>query len=117
MYIPVYIYKTENSFFELLKAGWWKYAILALIDFEANYTIVKAYQYTSITSVQMLDSATLIFVFVFSLIFLGRKYSRIHYLFILVVLGGVALMIYVDVSKSSEDGIGAQWLGITFSVF
>lgn len=116
VYIPVYIYKTETSFSALLKAGWWKYAILALIDFEANYTIVKAYQYTSITSVQMLDSATLFFVFVFSLIFLQRKYSKTHYLLIVVVLGGVALMIFADVSNSPEDGIGAEWLGITISV-
>ncbi|CAG5097066.1 Oidioi.mRNA.OKI2018_I69.XSR.g14917.t1.cds [Oikopleura dioica] len=101
VYIPVYIYKTETSFS----------ALTALIDFEANYTIVKAYQYTSITSVQMLDSATLFFVFVFSLIFLQRKYSKIHYLLIVVVLGGVALMIYADVSNSPEDGIGAEWLG------
>lgn len=111
VYIPLYICRTNHSFFHLLKAGWWKYAILALVDFEANYTIVKAYQYTSITSVQMLDSATLFFVFIFSLIFLHRKYSKIHYLLIVIVLSGVGLMIYVDVSKSPEDGIGAEWLG------
>lgn len=107
----MYIGRTNHSFFELLKAGWWKYAILALVDFEANYAIVKAYQYTSITSVQMLDSATLFFVFIFSLTFLHRKYSKIHYLLIVVVLSGVGLMIYVDVSRSPEDGIGAEWLG------
>jgi len=111
VYIPLYIYRTNDSFFDLLKAGWWKYAILALVDVEANYTIVKAYQYTSITSVQMLDSATLFFVFIFSLIFLHRKYSKIHYLLIVIVLFGVGLMIYVDVSQSPEDGIGAEWLG------
>ena len=59
----------------------------------------------------MLDSATLFFAFIFSLIFLHRKYSKIHYLLIVIVLSGVGLMIYVDVSQSPEDGIGAEWLG------
>jgi solute carrier family 35, member F1/2 len=33
----------------------WKYAVLGLIDVEANYCLVKAYEYTSITSVTLLD--------------------------------------------------------------
>jgi hypothetical protein len=65
----------------------------------------------------MLDSATLFFVFIFSLTFLHRKYSKIHYLLIAIVLSGVGLMIYVDVSRSSEDGIGAEWLGIFSLLF
>ena len=32
---------------------WWKYGLLGIVDFEANYCIVKAYQYTSVTSVQV----------------------------------------------------------------
>jgi len=36
----------------LLNRGW-KYFFLALIDVEANYMVVKAYQFTSVTSVQV----------------------------------------------------------------
>ena len=37
----------------MLREDGWKYAILALIDVEANYLVVKAYSYTTITSVQV----------------------------------------------------------------
>jgi len=33
------------------------YLLLAAVDVEANYLIVRAYQYTNITSVTLLDSA------------------------------------------------------------
>ncbi len=33
------------------------YALLALLDVEANFLVVKAYQFTNITSVTLLDSA------------------------------------------------------------
>ena len=33
------------------------YALLAAVDVEANFLIVKAYQFTNITSVTLLDSA------------------------------------------------------------
>lgn len=36
-----------------MKQRWWKYLLLALVDVEANYTVVKAYQYTTLTSVQV----------------------------------------------------------------
>jgi len=31
----------------------WKYALLALIDVEANFLVVKAYQYTNLISIQV----------------------------------------------------------------
>jgi len=34
---------------------WWAYAVLALVDVEANYLVVKAYAYTSMTSVMLID--------------------------------------------------------------
>lgn len=46
--------KNDENLLSLLKLRGWKYAILALIDVEANYFIVKAYQYTTITSVQVM---------------------------------------------------------------
>ena len=37
----------------MLRQDGWKYAILGLIDVEANYLVVKAYTYTTITSIQV----------------------------------------------------------------
>lgn len=36
-----------------LKETGWKYFLLALCDVEANYLVVKAYQYTNLTSIQV----------------------------------------------------------------
>ncbi|XP_021236096.1 solute carrier family 35 member F2 isoform X3 [Numida meleagris] len=41
-----------DSLLQILKQRWWKYIFLGLADVEANYMIVKAYQYTTLTSVQ-----------------------------------------------------------------
>jgi hypothetical protein len=50
-------------------------SLLALADVEANYIIVLAYQYTSITSVTLLDCATIPFAMAFSHLALGTRYK------------------------------------------
>lgn len=52
---------------------WWRYALLAVADVEANYFVVKAYQYTSITSVMLIDCFTIPCVMVISCLYLGTK--------------------------------------------
>lgn len=42
-----------NDFKGKLKERGWKYFFLALFDVEANYLVVKAYQYTNLTSIQV----------------------------------------------------------------
>ena len=41
-----------------MKKKWWKYILLGLADVEANYLIVRAYQYTTLTSVQVRSALT-----------------------------------------------------------
>lgn len=43
----------DGNIFQILKKRWWKYLLLGFVDVEANYTVVKAYQYTTLTSVQV----------------------------------------------------------------
>lgn len=43
----------ESGFLEVLRKRWWKYILLAIVDVEANYLMVKAYQFTTLTSVQV----------------------------------------------------------------
>lgn len=37
----------------MLKTKWWKYLLMGLADVEANYTVVMAYRYTTLTSIQV----------------------------------------------------------------
>ena len=43
----------REQFKETLKTRGWKYLILGLVDVEANFLVVKAYQYTNLTSIQV----------------------------------------------------------------
>lgn len=43
----------DDNIVRILKDRGWKYFILAFIDVEANYLMVKAYHYTTVTSVQV----------------------------------------------------------------
>jgi solute carrier family 35 protein F1/2 len=53
-----------------------KYALCALVDVEANYCVTLAFKYTSMTSVSLLDSATIPFAMVLSKALLGSVYVR-----------------------------------------
>ncbi|KAG7025286.1 Solute carrier family 35 member F1 [Cucurbita argyrosperma subsp. argyrosperma] len=57
-----------------LKAKWYFYVPLGLVDVEANYLVVKAYQYTSLTSVMLLDCWTIPCVMLLTWLFLKTKY-------------------------------------------
>lgn len=43
----------DENILEILRRRWWRYLLLGLVDVEANYAVVKAYQYTTLTSVQV----------------------------------------------------------------
>lgn len=43
----------DRNIIQILRTKWWKYLIMGVADVEANYTVVKAYQFTSITSIQV----------------------------------------------------------------
>ena len=43
----------EHGLLHVLKKRGWKYFFLATIDVEANFLVVKAFQYTTLTSIQV----------------------------------------------------------------
>eukprot|EP00291_Cryptomonas_curvata_P003772 CAMPEP_0172191046 /NCGR_PEP_ID=MMETSP1050-20130122/23464_1 /TAXON_ID=233186 /ORGANISM="Cryptomonas curvata, Strain CCAP979/52" /LENGTH=234 /DNA_ID=CAMNT_0012866013 /DNA_START=276 /DNA_END=978 /DNA_ORIENTATION=+ len=77
-----------------------KFIILAVADVEANFLIVKAYQYTTITSVTLLDCFTVPCVVVLSAAILGVRYRVLHWLGILACLVGLVLIVFSDLSKA-----------------
>ena len=48
-----YLAAFQDNFDKLLRDHWWKYGLLAILDVEGNYCFVLAYQYTSLTSIQV----------------------------------------------------------------
>eukprot|EP01026_Neomeris_dumetosa_P041691 TRINITY_DN345_c1_g1_i11.p1 TRINITY_DN345_c1_g1~~TRINITY_DN345_c1_g1_i11.p1 ORF type:complete len:423 (+),score=17.74 TRINITY_DN345_c1_g1_i11:159-1271(+) len=79
-----------------LPPRWPFYAIIGLLDVEANFLLVKAYQYTSITSVTLLDCFSLPCVMVLSFFFLKARYRLGHALGGSLCVLGLAFLILMD---------------------
>ncbi|CAH1230434.1 SLC35F1 [Branchiostoma lanceolatum] len=105
--IPLVRRGGDDNIKVILKRRWWKYAIVALIDVEANYLVVKAYQYTTLTSIQLLDCVTIPVVLVLSWIFLHSRFKWVHYGGIAVCLLGVGSLVGADL-LSGRDHVGAD---------
>jgi drug/metabolite transporter (DMT)-like permease len=104
------------------------YIFLALTDVEANYfgkftlvveiklilvlSVVKAYQYTSITSIMFLDTSVIPWVMIFSKVFLGAHYNLRQLIAILICLLGMTGIILSDYyfatneSEASRPALG-----------
>eukprot|EP00931_Biecheleriopsis_adriatica_P008873 TRINITY_DN110009_c0_g1_i1.p1 TRINITY_DN110009_c0_g1~~TRINITY_DN110009_c0_g1_i1.p1 ORF type:complete len:362 (-),score=66.28 TRINITY_DN110009_c0_g1_i1:40-1083(-) len=89
-----------------LSFPWWRYALWALTDVEANYLVVTAYRYTSVASVMLLDCFAIPCTMVFSRIALGASYTKGHIMACLVCVAGLGLTVLADgLSDSSEEAL------------
>ncbi|XP_053564529.1 solute carrier family 35 member F2 isoform X2 [Bombina bombina] len=100
----------ENGLIYILKKKWWKYIFLGIADVEANYAIVKAYQYTSITSVQLLDCVGIPVLMALSWFILRSRFRLIHYIAVVVSLLGVGAMVGADILAGREAGTASNML-------
>ncbi|XP_062005455.1 uncharacterized protein LOC133722595 [Rosa rugosa] len=60
---------------EKLRVSWYWYLLLGFVDVQGNYLVNEAYQFSSITSVTLLDCFTIAWVLILTWIFLGTRYS------------------------------------------
>ncbi|XP_078069829.1 solute carrier family 35 member F2 [Mustelus asterias] len=96
----------EENLLAILKRRWWKYMILGVIDIEANYLVIKAYQYTTLTSVQLLDCFVIPVVLLLSWFFLLVRYKALHFIGVGVCLLGMGCMVGADVLVGRHQGTG-----------
>ncbi|KAH1140730.1 hypothetical protein AAZX31_10G281700 [Glycine max] len=89
---------------EALKAKWYYYILLGLVDVEANFLVVKAYQYTSLTSVMLLDCWSIPCVMLFTWIFLKTKYGFKKVTGVVVCIAGLVLVVFSDVHAGDRAG-------------
>uniref|UniRef100_H2YA34 Solute carrier family 35 member F2 n=1 Tax=Ciona savignyi TaxID=51511 RepID=H2YA34_CIOSA len=87
----------NNLLLETLKKHWWKYGLLAVVDVEANFMVILAYQYTSLTSVQLLDIFVIPAAMFLSFFFLKVRYVVLHYIGLIIAIIGVVCMVVADV--------------------
>ncbi|VDM50255.1 unnamed protein product [Toxocara canis] len=87
----------ERALLPVLRKRGWKYFLLSFVDVEANYIIVYAYQFTNLTSVQLLDCSTIPMVLLLSWLFLSVRYLLTHIIGVCICLVGIAVLIWADV--------------------
>lgn len=100
----------EQNLWPILKDRGWKYFLLATIDVEANYLVVKAYHYTTVTSVQLLDCFIIPTVMVLSWLILKIGYKISHVIGIFICLAGVGSLVGADVILDRYKGEGTNKL-------
>ncbi|KAB2622972.1 solute carrier family 35 member F1-like [Pyrus ussuriensis x Pyrus communis] len=87
-----------------LKAKWYYYVLLGIVDVEANFLVVKAYQYTSITSVMLLDCWSIPCVMLLTWIFLKTKYRFAKITGVVVCVAGLVMVVFSDVHAGDRAG-------------
>ncbi|KAL2096124.1 hypothetical protein ACEWY4_008272 [Coilia grayii] len=100
----------DGNILQILKKKWWKYFLLGLTDVQANYTVVKAYQYTTLTSIQLLDCFVIPVLMVLSWFFLKTRYRPVHYVAVGTCLVGVGAMVGADLLAGRDQGSSANIL-------
>uniref|UniRef100_A0A0E0DS50 EamA domain-containing protein n=1 Tax=Oryza meridionalis TaxID=40149 RepID=A0A0E0DS50_9ORYZ len=96
VYVPILLKRRKK-----LQIPWYWYLALAFIDVQGNYLVVKAYQYSYITSVTLLDCWTVVWVVILTWYALGTRYSFWQFVGAGTCVAGLALVLLSD-SKSAD---------------
>uniref|UniRef100_A0A199U9W4 EamA domain-containing protein n=1 Tax=Manihot esculenta TaxID=3983 RepID=A0A199U9W4_MANES len=84
--------------------SWYWYLLLAFADVQGNYLVNKAYQFTSLTSVTLLDCWTIAWAIVLTWFFLGTRYSIWQLFGAAICVVGLGLVLLSDAGVGGEDG-------------
>lgn len=97
-YVPILFCRRQK-----LRIPWFWYLALSLIDVQGNYLVVKAYQYSYITSVTLLDCWTVLWVILLTWYALGTRYSFWQFLGAGTCVAGLSLVLLSDVKSPDEQ--------------
>ncbi|KAL6841572.1 hypothetical protein ACP4OV_028715 [Aristida adscensionis] len=99
VYLPVVLRRRQK-----LRIPWYWYLALAFIDVQGNYLVVKAYQYSYITSVTLLDCWTVVWVIILTWYALGTRYSFWQFVGAGACVAGLGLVLLSDAeSPDAQD--------------
>eukprot|EP00299_Pterocystis_sp_00344_P016794 c8423_g1_i3.p1 GENE.c8423_g1_i3~~c8423_g1_i3.p1 ORF type:complete len:340 (-),score=69.94 c8423_g1_i3:41-1060(-) len=88
----------------------WLLILNSISDVAANILVVKAYQFTSISQIMLLDCFTIPFVVMISRCWLQELYTHTHILGMCLAMVGLAILVSDDVKKviDGSDGSGSD---------
>jgi len=109
IYTSITIWKMGfKGWLKMLKNRGWMYFILAFIDVEGNYFVVKAYQYTSLLSAMLLDNWSTLVCMILLISFFKVTYHWSQYLGALMCFAGIGVLLRGDVILGQTDEITAS---------
>lgn len=97
--------KKKSEAKKIILKSYWKYFLLAFIDVEANYLIIKAYSLTNVTTIQVIDAFILPITLILSYFILKHSFKKNHIFGVLGCLLGCSLIIAADfITKTGQEG-------------
>ncbi|CAI9097767.1 OLC1v1034253C1 [Oldenlandia corymbosa var. corymbosa] len=99
VYGSILVYRRQK-----LLVPWYWYLLLGFVDVQGNYLVNKAYQYTTITSVTILDCWTIAWVVILTWIFLGTRYTPWQFCGAAVCILGLGMVLLSDARVGGGGG-------------
>ncbi|ORY66955.1 solute carrier family 35 member SLC35F1/F2/F6 [Leucosporidium creatinivorum] len=97
LYTPYTMYRYGfGAWARMLKTDSWKYVLLAAIDVEANFLVIKAYGYTDLLSCMMLNAWSTPACMIFAFFLVKARYHWSQVLGALICITGLALIVVSD---------------------
>ncbi|XP_044507454.1 solute carrier family 35 member F1-like isoform X1 [Mangifera indica] len=84
--------------------AWYWYLILGFVDVQGNYLVNKAFQFSSITSVTLLDCFTIAWAIILTWFFLGTRYSIWQLFGAALCVLGLGLVLLSDAGVAGGGG-------------
>ncbi|ODQ64986.1 DUF914-domain-containing protein [Nadsonia fulvescens var. elongata DSM 6958] len=104
IFTPVTIFRLGlKRFFQMLVTDGYKFFFLALGDVLGNYFVVKAYTYTNLLSVELLDMWGILTVVLISMIFFKTRYNRCQFAGIGVCFLGLLVVLLNDMNAMEPN--------------
>lgn len=99
VYGSILIYRRQK-----LVVPWYWYVLLGFVDVQGNYLVNMAFEYSSITSVTLLDCWTIAWVIILTWFFLGTRYSLWQFFGAAVCIVGLGLVLISDAGVGGGGG-------------
>jgi solute carrier family 35 protein F1/2 len=96
---------------------WLMYAAISMFDFEGNYLIVSAFQYTNLLSIMLLDCFSIVVVMVLSFILMRLRYRWLHYISVIFCFVGIMILVLKDLINNAAEAGPKPWLGDLLVIF
>ncbi|KAI0923834.1 hypothetical protein AcW1_006684 [Taiwanofungus camphoratus] len=104
LYFSIFIVYTPYTIYQYGFKGWvkmiykdsWRYIILAACDVEGNFLAVKAYDYTTLLSCELLDAWAIPSCLIFSWLYMRPKYRWSQIIGVVICVGGLGMLVASD---------------------